>query len=69
MTDRERKLLSNLAEIQSHRDAWRGYAYGDRGKPDDYLDGNRINRPETLIERLGGEIKMRMARGFRRHNL
>ena len=39
-------------KLQQHRDAWRMYAY-DRGeKPSDFLDGNMVDRPQTLVERL-----------------
>ena len=39
-----------LASIQRHRDRWRGYAYGKNSKPQDFLDGNIVNRPMTRIE-------------------
>jgi hypothetical protein len=36
--------------LQQHRDAWRGYAYGKRAKPDDFLDGNMVDRPQTVLD-------------------
>jgi hypothetical protein len=39
-----------LADLQKHRDAWRGYAYGTHGKPQDFLDGDMAPRPHTMIE-------------------
>jgi hypothetical protein len=44
-----------LVAIQRHRDQWRGYAYGVRPKPDDFLDGNRVHRDATRIEVLEAE--------------
>jgi len=44
--------LDAYVELQKHRDHWRGYAYGKRGKPRDFLDGNMSPRPETKIEAL-----------------
>lgn len=43
------------ARIQKHRDDWRGYAYGQREKPADYLDGNKVDRGQTRIEQLEQE--------------
>ena len=40
-----------LVQMQQHRDAWREYAYGNREKPTDFLDGNKVNRPPTALER------------------
>ncbi len=44
------KAQDGLANIQRHRDQWRGYAYGKYPKPDDFLDGNMVDRPPTALE-------------------
>jgi hypothetical protein len=49
--------LDGLADMQRHRDQWREYAYGKREKPTDWLDGNKVNRPKTLIEQQRDEIE------------
>jgi hypothetical protein len=41
---------AQLVDMQKHRDAWRGYAYGIKDKPSDFLDGNMVNRPMTFLE-------------------
>ncbi len=43
-------------EQQKHRDHWRGYAYGKRDKPQDFLDGNMTDRPATKIEQLESQL-------------
>ncbi|MDH3291515.1 MAG: hypothetical protein OEO20_11290 [Gemmatimonadota bacterium] len=43
---------TDLVQMQRHRDAWREYAYGKRDKPADFLDGNKVDRGPTEIERL-----------------
>jgi hypothetical protein len=48
--------LDNLDAIQRHRDNWREYAYGNRDKPMDYLDGNKVDRGQTLIEDLRAQL-------------
>jgi hypothetical protein len=57
-------MSEDLSKMQQHRDAWRGYAYGIRNKPTDYIDGNMVDRPMTFLEinaeRLGlAEAKLR----------
>jgi hypothetical protein len=49
----------HLVRMQQHRDAWRAYAYGKGPKPKDYLDGNCVDRPETLIEKLEALVNRR----------
>lgn len=44
------KLIDGVVEHQKHRDAWRGYAYGTRDKPQDFLAGNMVDRPLTFLE-------------------
>jgi hypothetical protein len=44
-------VLGDLVNMQRSRDHWREYAYGNRDKPSDYLDGNKVNRGETALER------------------
>lgn len=51
-----RPRIEDTAVMQRHRDHWRGYAYGNREKPQDFLDGNMVDRPQTLIERHAAEI-------------
>ena len=43
-------------ELQKHRDHWRGYAYGKRDKPPDFL-GALVNCEQTEIERLEAEAR------------
>ena len=43
-------MKDDLVDMQKHRDAWRGYAYGLRDKPQDFLDGNMVDRPMTFLE-------------------
>ena len=45
-----------LARIQQQRDAWRRYAYTGETKPTDFLDGNQVNRTETLVEELRDKL-------------
>ena len=45
-----------LMRMQRHRDAWRGYAYGKYEKPEDFLDGNMVDRQPTEIDRLQAEL-------------
>lgn len=52
-------------ELQRHRDHWRGYAYGKRDRPLDFLDGNLVDadRPQTMVERaLAAEDREAVAR-------
>lgn len=60
MEDENDSLKARLAEaqeasveLQRHRDHWRGYAYGKRDRPLDFLDGNMVDadRPPTMVER------------------
>jgi hypothetical protein len=44
------ELEADSVKLQRHRDHWRGYAYGTRGKPSDFLDGDMVERPWTLLE-------------------
>ena len=44
------EVLNDIARMQKHRDAWRGYAYGIKDKPQDFIDGNMVDRPMTLLE-------------------
>lgn len=44
------QVLNDLAKMQQHRDAWRGYAYGIKDKPTDFIDGNMVDRPMTFLE-------------------
>lgn len=48
----------SLVEMQKHRDAWRGYAYGRQPRPQDFLDGNMVesDRGPTRIEQLEAAI-------------
>jgi hypothetical protein len=46
------KAQNALADIQRHRDHWRGYAYGLGDKPDDFLGGNLVDRPPTALETI-----------------
>lgn len=46
-----------LVAMQQHRDHWRGYAYGKRDKPADFLDGNMVDREPTLIETQAARIR------------
>lgn len=55
LRDARSRVLDHLVEQSQHRDAWRGYAYGTRDKPADYLDGNMVDRGSTLVERLQAE--------------
>jgi hypothetical protein len=55
--DRE-GLLDGLVEHQKHRDAWRRYAYGQSEKPMDFLDGNKVDRGQTEIERLRAALEV-----------
>jgi chromosome segregation ATPase len=43
-----------LVDMQRHRDAWRGYAYGKRERPRDFLDGNMVpeDRGDTVADQL-----------------
>jgi hypothetical protein len=50
----------SLVEMQKHRDAWRGYAYGHWGRPDDFIDEPRNpvgRRVPTRIEELQQQLK------------
>lgn len=42
------KCGDQLVEMQRHRDAWRGYAYGRRERPRDYLDGDMLADDQGL---------------------
>lgn len=50
-----------LAEMQHHRDAWRGYAYGRRERPQDYLDGGMM--PDDQGPSIESRIAEAEARG------
>ena len=50
LEERLAKTQDGLVDLQKHRDAWRGYAYGIRNKPQDFLDGNMVDRPPTFLE-------------------
>lgn len=57
-------------ELQRHRDHWRGYAYGKRDRPLDFLDGNLVDadRPQTMVERaLAAEDREAVARIIKNH--
>lgn len=45
-----------LEDMQRHRDHWREYAYGNRDKPRDYLDGDKVDRGSTKIEQLEAQV-------------
>lgn len=49
---------AGLVEMQKHRDTWRGYAYGRRSKPTDFLDGNMVeeDRGPTAIEKAEADV-------------
>ena len=46
-----RKEINGYGELQRHRDHWRGYAYGSRNRPADFL-GVKIGSEPTRIDRL-----------------
>lgn len=48
------ELEAAYVVLQKHRDAWRSHAYGRRGRPDDFLDGNMgpEDRGPTCAERV-----------------
>ncbi len=50
------EMEAEHVNMQCHRDAWRGYAYGTREKPTDFLDGNMVERGSTLVETLQARI-------------
>lgn len=49
---RVRELQEHVAQLQKHLDEWRGYAYGNRGRPMDYIDSPDNKQEPTLIDRL-----------------
>jgi len=52
LRERNHSIQQGRVLLQRHRDAWREYAYGNRDKPDDFLDGNTVGRGQTERERL-----------------
>jgi len=46
---------SGLSKMQEHRDQWRCYAYGRCEKPNDFIDGNMLNRSMTAIEQADSQ--------------
>lgn len=52
------QVSAALADMQKHRDTWREYAYGNRDKPMDFLDGNKVNRGQTKLEKLEAALSV-----------
>ena len=70
LRERNHSTQQGRVLLQRHRDAWREYAYGNRDKPDDFLDGNKVGRGQTELERLrtaNATAKATVLRELERH--
>lgn len=54
---REDELLAKLKAEREHRNAWREYAYGERGRPTFFLDADAEDRKVSWIDKLKKQIE------------